>query len=383
MCFSINNTKRPQAIKFPTTTMAITKPCRPYTEYNLFFQLEREYILQVELGFQPDYEPCEVFDPSDSSNYQGPPLPSRYSGLVLLSDWHLPGKEKRRKRRHRKTHGKIGFHELSLRIAESWKNVDAETRTFCAELCDIGLMQYKTAMRLYKAAYPDDDAETLKTAESNKKKASALPDELAFLFDTTPSNPRYIPTDRCTMAEVDAAFENDFALSMEDFNESLSDLSASSGSDSSLRCSLAGSMVDIEDDEIINMWNSEPEMITSAPQASAFTSLVAPSSSGTVVTNSSMSYASQVALTDASFCQFIHQEPSQRKETISSSFDPYGQNSHIDATLNDLKNMRKILLNQQIQMQSSILAARRLTEEQKMRRGKSQNKRRSFAACSA
>jgi hypothetical protein len=119
--------------------MAIVKPSRPYTEYNLFFQLEREYILQIELGFKPDYEPSEIFDPSDSSHYQGPPLPARYSGLVYLYDWHLPGKERRRKRRHRKTHGMIGFQELSLKIADAWKTVDAETRTFCAELCDMGM----------------------------------------------------------------------------------------------------------------------------------------------------------------------------------------------------------------------------------------------------
>ncbi|KAL7516508.1 hypothetical protein ACHAWX_001515 [Stephanocyclus meneghinianus] len=383
MCFSTNITKHPQAIKFPSATMAITKPCRPYTEYNLFFQLEREYILQVELGFQPDYELSEVFDPSDSSNYQGPPLPSRYSGLILLSDWHLPGKEKRRKRRHRKTHGKIGFHELSLRIADSWKNVDAETRTFCAELCDVGLMQYKIAMRAYKAAHPEEDAETCKTAELQGKKASsAALDDLAYLFDAAPSNSRYIPTDRCTMAEVDAAFENDLSLSLEDFNESLSDLSASSGSDSSLRCSLAGSMVDIEDDEIIKMWKSEPEVVGSAYNTGAFATT---STSATVVTDSSISYASRVASAHGTLCQFIHREPPQQQhqETVSSSFDPYGQNSHIDATLNDLKNMRKILLSQQIQMQSSIMAARLLTEEQKKRHGRTSTGRRSFAACSA
>jgi hypothetical protein len=93
---------------------------------NIFFQLEREHILQAQLGFLPEYELSEIFDPSDKSNYQGPPLPSRYDGLVYLKDWHLPGKEKRRKRRHRKTHGMIGFQELSLKIADAWKMVDPE-----------------------------------------------------------------------------------------------------------------------------------------------------------------------------------------------------------------------------------------------------------------
>ena len=126
------------------------KPARPYSEYNIFFQLEREYILQVELGFRPEYDLTEIFDPVDTISYQGPPLPSKYSHLIYLKDWHLPGKEKRRKRRHRRSHGKIGFHELSLRIAASWKCVDDETRIFCAQLGNLGMQQYKCEMKAYK-----------------------------------------------------------------------------------------------------------------------------------------------------------------------------------------------------------------------------------------
>ncbi|KAL7482460.1 hypothetical protein ACHAW6_008130 [Cyclotella cf. meneghiniana] len=126
------------------------KPARPYSDYNLFFQLEREFILQVDLGFQPNYDPSEIFDPFDTINYQGPPLPSKYRNLIYLNDWHLPGKAKRRRRRHRRSHGMIGFHELSLRIAASWKNVDTETRTFCAQLGNMGLRRYKSDLRAYE-----------------------------------------------------------------------------------------------------------------------------------------------------------------------------------------------------------------------------------------
>lgn len=307
-------------------------------------QLEREYILQCELGFTPDYEPNEVFDPEDTTNYQGPPLPSRYQDLTLLNDWHLPGKEKRRKRRHRKTHGMIGFQKLSLKIAEAWKKIDPETRQYLSDLCDIGLGQYKVAMLAYKAAHDEDNKSiTVDTLEDDQKKMAV------FKPSIVPSNANFVPTDRCSMAEVDAAFEKDLNLSMENLYDSMSDLSAGSG-DASLRSSLgssfADSMVDLEDDDIIEMWKSTPvktEYVETALEQ------------GTVVSNYSSS---------TKFCQVINQAPkAEAVSTTSSSasFDPYGKNSYIDATLNDLKNMRNTILNQQIQMQSSIMAARRLT----------------------
>ena len=128
----------------------MTKPVRPYTEYNIFFQLEREYILQVLLSVEPTYEPCDVFHPETDTHYKGPRLPPRYSGLVLQNDWYVPGKARRRKRRHRKSHGAIGFHELTLKIAEAWPLADVETRAFCACLGDVGVMEYKNLMKQYK-----------------------------------------------------------------------------------------------------------------------------------------------------------------------------------------------------------------------------------------
>ena len=128
----------------------MTKPVRPYNEYNIFFQLEREYILQVLLSVEPTYEPSDIFHPDNDSHYKGPCLPSRYDGLVLPNDWYVPGKTRRRKRRHRKSHGAIGFQELSLKIADAWSHVDDETRMFCAYLCDIGMMEYNMAVIKYK-----------------------------------------------------------------------------------------------------------------------------------------------------------------------------------------------------------------------------------------
>jgi hypothetical protein len=81
----------------------LTTEPRPYTAYNIFFQLEREYILQKVFQVFPCLELSEIFD-NDSKEYNGPLLPSRYSDLILHREWHVPGKGRRNKRSHR---GKI------------------------------------------------------------------------------------------------------------------------------------------------------------------------------------------------------------------------------------------------------------------------------------
>lgn len=126
------------------------KPPRPCTEYNIFFQLERAYILQVLLNNQPNLDSNEIFHPSQSSYSGRPPLPSRYASLVLPYDWHLPGKEQRRKRKHRKSHGAISFHDLSARVVNAWKVVDDDVKAYCSQVCAIGMLRYKAAMKEWK-----------------------------------------------------------------------------------------------------------------------------------------------------------------------------------------------------------------------------------------
>jgi hypothetical protein len=125
------------------------KPPRPCTEYNIFFQLERAYILQEALRIEPAVE-GETFHTSQPSYAGLPALPRRYASLVLPYDWFLPGKEKRRKRKHRKSHGAIGFHELSTEIANAWKSVDDEVKTYCSQVCAAGVIRYKASLTEWK-----------------------------------------------------------------------------------------------------------------------------------------------------------------------------------------------------------------------------------------
>jgi len=122
---------------------------RPYTSYNLFFQLEREYILQTLLGFQPTIASKDIFNPADKTYpAEGPPLPSRYENLVLPYDWHIPGKTRPHERSHHKSNDKNELNEeISEAYRTAWSTADYEMRNFCARLSDIESRNYKKDRR--------------------------------------------------------------------------------------------------------------------------------------------------------------------------------------------------------------------------------------------
>ncbi|KAL7533843.1 hypothetical protein ACHAWF_004638 [Thalassiosira exigua] len=189
---------------------------RPYTSYHLFFQLEREYILQKLLGFRPEISAEDTFDPADESNYRGPPLPPRYDDLVLLRDWHVPGKTRRRKRSHRKSHGKIGFNELNERISQAWSRADRDTRAFCVSLADGEAREYKEAKKNAKPG----GRQTVGEEKEN---------ELVASFDWTFDLPREDAAD----AHDDDRSQSIFPSQDESFQQ-----------------------VDMKDDEIMSIWRS-------------------------------------------------------------------------------------------------------------------------------
>ena len=88
-----------------------TKPMRPLTSYHMYFQLEREFILQ---GMDGDDADKSIHD---NKVYFLDYVPERYRNIKLSPQWYF-GPGKRQKRKHRKQHGKIGFMELSRMISE-------------------------------------------------------------------------------------------------------------------------------------------------------------------------------------------------------------------------------------------------------------------------
>merc|ERR1719203_2688861 len=120
----------------------IKKPMRPLTAYHIFFQIEREYIIQTLDG--------PVADESIHANkHHLRDVPRRYRCIKLLRDWYA-GPGKRQKRKHRKSHGKIGFLELSRVISKAWATLaasDPETKRYVAGIAAKELGEYKLEMK--------------------------------------------------------------------------------------------------------------------------------------------------------------------------------------------------------------------------------------------
>lgn len=145
--------------------IAPKKPMRPLTGYHIFFQLEREYVIQSLTG-----------DDADQSAADGkaciPDVPVRYRDTRLSPDWYA-GPGKRQKRKHRKQHGVISFLELSRVISQRWaqlEQVDPEAKAFVTAIAKRELDEYYEEMREYKELVKDLDIVPEK--KQSKKKSS-------------------------------------------------------------------------------------------------------------------------------------------------------------------------------------------------------------------
>lgn len=138
------------------------KPMRPLTAYHIFFQIEREYIIQTTAGEDADKS---IHD----NKVHHEDVPIRYKNIKLLPDWYA-GPGKRKKRKHRKQHGKIGFLELSRVISTRWaqlQGVDPETKGFVQGVAQQELDEYYLEMKEYKELtkhlFPAANATTAKS----------------------------------------------------------------------------------------------------------------------------------------------------------------------------------------------------------------------------
>ncbi|KAL3823772.1 hypothetical protein ACHAXA_011559 [Cyclostephanos tholiformis] len=122
---------------------AFRKPMRPLTAYHIYFQIEREFIIQTTSPEIGSTDPNKTFLRD---------VPRRYRSIRLLPDWYA-GPGKRQKRKHRKSHGMIGFLELSRVISKRWATLDTsdpETKRFVTRIAMRELEEYKLEMKVYK-----------------------------------------------------------------------------------------------------------------------------------------------------------------------------------------------------------------------------------------
>ena len=204
-----------------------TKPPRPYTEYTMFYQLEREYVLRKVLCTEEEQREVKEAENNEVALFRNDPLmPEKYRDLPLRADWYISGKSKKpTKRKHRKSHGKIGFLELTRMIAARWAKVDDETKKYCKMMAAMELVKYKEDMESYNAykerlsaigEIPEDMKEReLKKKMANERKKNKNETSASKEKQTVPKRPT--PTKKAKVSNSSAKDEDD----MERFINSL------------------------------------------------------------------------------------------------------------------------------------------------------------------
>lgn len=160
------------------------KPTRPLTGYHLFFQLEREYILQTT---DRDTD-AAVYGPRRNDNRPlgkelDDKMPFRYRYIHLNPHWYASGSGKRvndgkplPKRKHRRTHGKISFLDLSKAIAVRWADLDEKdkaTKRYVQDIAARELEVYKRKMRIFKESLDKSMAQHLHPVSSQSTKGGS------------------------------------------------------------------------------------------------------------------------------------------------------------------------------------------------------------------
>lgn len=141
--------------KEPTKSshLGVKKPTRPLTAYHIYFQLERELIIQTTKA--PDDDNIEIEEDKRPVGLQlDSDMPPRYHDVHLSEDWFASGKKNGptdQKRKHRKTHGKIAFLDLSKTIASRWatlEETDPVTKEYCTRIAKRELGAYKQRVKV-------------------------------------------------------------------------------------------------------------------------------------------------------------------------------------------------------------------------------------------
>ncbi|KAL9180520.1 hypothetical protein ACHAXT_010973 [Thalassiosira profunda] len=116
---------------------------KPYTDYTLFFRLEKSRLAQLATG-EVDAEVTAALDPSHRDPLEFP-RPAGYEDVVMPPFWYRSDERRVEKmRRHRKRRGRMDMATLSKTISKRWRECEqSEVRDYVRRLAELELERYE------------------------------------------------------------------------------------------------------------------------------------------------------------------------------------------------------------------------------------------------
>ena len=140
---------------------------KPYTEYTIYFRLERAHLLQTSTGVI-DEEILPTLDPNHTDPLEFP-RPAKYENIALPPYWyssfHKKDLEKNRKHRKRAGGGTMDLKTLSKTISASWRDADQEIIDYCKKLSKAEVEKYQARTAELNTSTP----KSMKKPISSKK----------------------------------------------------------------------------------------------------------------------------------------------------------------------------------------------------------------------
>lgn len=133
------------------------KPKRALSAYNIFFQYQRERLIagnnnKISFSTDDDIE-HEIEKIIHNKNNQ---------------------EKSNKKRKHRKTHGKISFTDLARTIAERWKVLDKDTKAIFENRAQQEKLQYNKELEQWKTQKKNEDKKLSEAGASSEQPQQSL-----------------------------------------------------------------------------------------------------------------------------------------------------------------------------------------------------------------